>query len=279
MQNNENQEMNAKVFPHHEAMLMTSNLEIATRINPDTGVCEKYQRDISEAKIRRALRNYNENIDNPIKVSYRDGHYYIWDGQHTKELKLRRNKGKDLPVRCMVYEGMTYDDEAYMFILQNGTESKPSAREIMKANWQIGSEPEQTIKGCVDSLNITFDFTRGSSRNKIVCYSAIKDIFTKYGYDVLYNALLLDIDCFNRDDVSFSKEIIYGMAIVYNTFKNDTNFDRSLFIRKVGSKIPKQIINQGKEIRYGGMKRFAIILCNIYNTGQSKRFLDASKLQ
>ena len=43
----------------------------------------EYQRELSIPNIERMSAEFTEWIANPPKVSYRDGHYYVFDGQHT----------------------------------------------------------------------------------------------------------------------------------------------------------------------------------------------------
>ena len=44
----------------------------------------------------------------------------VTDGQHTIEGRILRNGGKDLPILCKVYIGMTVEQEALLFAEQNG---------------------------------------------------------------------------------------------------------------------------------------------------------------
>lgn len=44
---------------------------------------EDYQKPLNEKRVAQIVAAFDENIANEPKVSYRDGHYYVFDGQHT----------------------------------------------------------------------------------------------------------------------------------------------------------------------------------------------------
>ena len=50
-----------------------------------------YQRPIDLKRVQRIVENFDARLVNPLKVSGRDGHYYVFDGAHTlaalKEIK------------------------------------------------------------------------------------------------------------------------------------------------------------------------------------------------
>lgn len=50
---------------------------------------------------------------NEPKVSFRNGRYYVTDGQHTIEARILRNGGKDLPILCKVYGKSLLAGNAY----------------------------------------------------------------------------------------------------------------------------------------------------------------------
>ena len=86
---------------------------------------ETYQRELSPDRVRRIVKAFDERIANEPKVSYRGGHYYVFDGQHTIAARKLRNDNQDLKVRCKVYFGMSDKDEALLLSDQR-TASRPS---------------------------------------------------------------------------------------------------------------------------------------------------------
>ena len=74
-----------------------------------------YQRELNEDRVRRIAAEFDERIANEPKVSCRDGRYYVFDGQHTIAARKLLNGGRDLPIRCKVFYGLTESDEALLF--------------------------------------------------------------------------------------------------------------------------------------------------------------------
>ena len=81
---------------------------------------ELYQRGIQRKRVELIARDFNEYTANEPKISFRNGRYYVTDGQHTIEARILRNGGKDLPILCKVYTGLTMQQEALFFAEQNG---------------------------------------------------------------------------------------------------------------------------------------------------------------
>ena len=58
--------------------------------------CAEYQRLLRMGKVAKIAANFSEYIANEPKVSYRDGRYFVFDGQNTIEARKTCNGGRDL---------------------------------------------------------------------------------------------------------------------------------------------------------------------------------------
>ena len=56
--------------------------------------CIEYQRVLHVEKVAHIAENFSEYIANEPKVSYRDGRFYVFDGQNTVEARRTCNGGK-----------------------------------------------------------------------------------------------------------------------------------------------------------------------------------------
>ncbi len=61
-------------------------------------------------------KEFDERVANEPKISFRDGHYYVMDGQNTIAALKFLNGGEDLQIRCKVTER----EEALLFAQQTG---------------------------------------------------------------------------------------------------------------------------------------------------------------
>ena len=75
--------------PFQEVMVESRLLEVSRNT---------YQRGLNPERVRRITKEFDERIANEPKVSLRNGHYYIFDGQHIVAARVERNSGESLPV-------------------------------------------------------------------------------------------------------------------------------------------------------------------------------------
>lgn len=94
---------------------------------------ETYQRELVSPRAKEIAGKFDERIANEPKVSYRDGKYYVFDGQHTIGARILVSGNKDVPIKCKVYYGMDEQEEALLFAQQNGVSAPLTAGARMRA--------------------------------------------------------------------------------------------------------------------------------------------------
>ena len=57
---------------------------------------EIYQRGVQRKRVELIAADFNEYVANEPKISFRNGKYYVVDGQHTIEARILRNGGERL---------------------------------------------------------------------------------------------------------------------------------------------------------------------------------------
>jgi hypothetical protein len=78
------------------------------------------QREINQARVDRIAADFDvEEVGNPT-VNWREGHWYIIDGQHRIEAMRQMGWG-DQQIQCWTYEGMSEQEEAERFLRLNDT--------------------------------------------------------------------------------------------------------------------------------------------------------------
>ena len=97
------------VKPYKEMMIDSDQLEVPR---------STYQRRQEPSQIVDISTHFDERIANEPKVSFRDGRYFVFDGQHTIAARVHKNGGNPLPILCKVYFGMTEKEEALLFAAQ-----------------------------------------------------------------------------------------------------------------------------------------------------------------
>ena len=64
-----------------------------------------YQRPVDEKEVDRLIREWDDRLLDPVTVSFRDGRFYVVDGQHRISAMRKMNGGREVMVVCKVYNG------------------------------------------------------------------------------------------------------------------------------------------------------------------------------
>ena len=253
-----------KIFPKKVMTLNSANI----------CVDESYQRKIKPNQIKRMTKSYNPNVTRKPRVSYRDGKYYVFDGQHTIVMLETINGGKPVMVECEVYFEMRQYDEKELFKLQDGVRSAPSAADNVRADFRLGEPYAVQMVRALESVGLEISFNGASGTNKIVCISTLLKS---------YNQLPLGrfVDMFNViktawDGIpdSLCNQIIGGMTKFYKTYEK---FDEKSLAEKLSKVTPISIVREAKGIG-GGNTTIARIVLRIYNQNRTSKWRLEDKL-
>jgi len=223
-----------------------------------------YQLPLNQKRVDMILKEFDPRLVNPIKVSPRLNHYYIIDGQHTENVLIIRNNGKDLPVLCKVYYGLTVKQEAYLFAKQNGYTRTPSFNATASALRISGA------KDMTEFFNLTeragFRFNIDSPNVSPFKINATKKAYTYYeklGADSYLDMLMLLKELYHGDPDSLRNSIIGGFGMFYFVYAGQ--FVRRRLFEKLMTVPPLTIIREAGVYRKGGDARFAKIILDRYN--------------
>lgn len=238
----------------------------------------KYQRPVNDAKIEKIIRNFNPNLVNPLKVSFRDGQYWVYDGQHTLEAHRKMKGNNDFMIACIVRHGLTYEEEARLFALQNGEATKVGVSDQVKALEE--AKDEFTIAFLAATRESGFDITPGKRVNRNGFISAVAkamECYKKMGDAEYRHMLTLLKNTWNGEKWSVENTILAGLCLLMRTYGSDLDDNR--FMRKM-AEINEIDINRtaGKYYDLSMPFRFAMAMATIYNKGGSKGTLKLSRL-
>lgn len=234
-------------------------------------VDQSYQRPLDTARVKKIVSNYNPNLVNLIKVSFRDGKYWIFDGQHTWKALILRNGNNDLPVECKVFYGLTREDEARLFAEQFGLSKPVKTAQRFLSLYVAGDVDVVSFKGCVEETGLKCVFRKANGDGYLICYKNAFDIFMKYGESHLKEVLRIAVEAWNGRQESLRREIISGIDIFVRTYKSNDKYSRDQFVKKLSGVSPLEIIRDGKVSRVGGNKRFARQMLFHYNFNKSQK--------
>ena len=119
---------------------------------------EIYQRGVERKRVELIARDFNEYIVSEPKVSFRNGRYYVMDGQHTIEGCILLNGGEDRPILCKVYTGLTMEQETLLFAEQNGHAAPLSAGIKLRAKVVGGDAPSKAFVVATNRVGLSLNY-------------------------------------------------------------------------------------------------------------------------
>ena len=148
-----------------------------------------YQRRLHPPRVARIVANFDEHIANEPKISYRDGNFYAFDGQHSIASRKMMNNGEDLPIRCKVYRGLTESDEALLFAQQTGESAPLTASAEMRALIFAGDKNATAFLHATEAAGFHLGFEQGCGSKRIICINTAFSEFKRVGAELYKEAL------------------------------------------------------------------------------------------
>ena len=74
-----------------------------------------YQRPVKPEDVDSLIEKWDDRMLTPVIVSFRDGNFNVVDGQHRIAAMRKMAGDRDVTVECLIYTGMTYEQEAEMY--------------------------------------------------------------------------------------------------------------------------------------------------------------------
>lgn len=226
---------------------------------------ETYQRDLTDPRAQEIAAEFDERIANEPKVSFRDGGYYAFDGQHTIVARKIRNDGKDLPILCKVYFNLTEKEEAILFAKQNGVSKPISAGERLRA--EIFGDVALAVRflNANSALGIQLDYDNHRGEDRIGCIKTAYDAYCQFGEERYMEAMSIITAAWDGDPDSFRSGNITGITHFVDLYHGE--YDSYRLIKKLHHVDPLTIPREGlaEGVKYSGYKKYLIQVLRIYN--------------
>lgn len=234
-----------------------------------------YQKDLNIERVKRIVEEFDIHRMRPIEVSARAGKYWVFDGQHRANAYYLMGLTE---IPAVIHEGLTYQDEAYLFARQQENVGAVNTNHKWNA-LREAKDPEtmDIIKLCKDwGFAVLQHNNRG---NNIKCVKTIRDLYREFGPEKLGTILMCIKNAWTYMDHSTDVAIIAGIAKLVRTYSDKFNFTR---LQEVLSKTTPRLIIRDMEDKHhsvrGESRRAAYQILDLYNKGLGKRGFDSSAL-
>ncbi len=170
-------------------------------------VSQMAQRELNPHWVNKLVAEFDPEEFGTPTVSYRDGYWWVIDGQHRIEA-LRAMGWDDTKIECWVYDGLTEQQEAAKFLVLNNRLSV-AAFPKFRIGVEAGREEETRINQIVQdaSLHVSLDKTEGS----IHAVGTLRRVYRRDGEYVLARTLAIIRDAYGRPGLSAA--VIDGIAL------------------------------------------------------------------
>ena len=253
-----------KEFTYKVMDLNTAQLEIPR---------ESYQRPVNPDRVMRIVREFDERIANEPKVSYRHGHYYVFDGQHTISARKLMNGNHDLKIRCKVYFDMTEAEGALLFAQQTGASARLSAGIRIRA-LIFGGDPEAVqFKDATEAVGLRLDYGQDKGKKRLPCIGTAFTAFQKLGPERYMEMLQVILDAWGGAPDSFRRENVQGIAAFVDLYHDE--YDEKRLVSRLKRYDPLHIYREGKAsgLNLAGYKKYLNQVWLMYNGSSRKTAL------
>ncbi|MDM2174990.1 hypothetical protein PP404_24445 [Mycobacteroides abscessus] len=225
------------------------------------------QRALNQAWVDRLAAEFNPDVMGMLHVSYRDGWYYVIDGQHRKSAAIQW-MGSDQQVQCHIYEGLTSADEADLFLRLNSVKAQTPM-----SKYKVALTAGRPIETDIDRIARSAGLVIGLSKDleEIGCVTALVNTYNKSGPGSLAFALRVIRDAYGYD--GFQRDPIAALALIKDRYGDAIEEDKLIMrLNKIGVVELRREARKWRDTTGNpGAQCFAHAMIIFYNRGSGKR--------
>jgi len=236
---------------------------------------QPYQRPVKPSDVNALIRRWDPAYLSPIEVSYRDGSYNVINGQHRIEAMRKMNGGANVIVPCLIYTGLSYEQEAAMYYLLDKSAGRLKLSSAIKALLESGTDPAIIdIKQRIERAGFTWALDKPAGVTyEIKPVREIINAYQKLGGHTFSRMLGLMAGAWHGTQNSLKSGMISGMALFLKT--HETELEDYEFIRRLSQVDPAEIIQLAQVDRPA--MRYARLIRKKYNEQGAKMLPDRFK--
>ena len=230
---------------------------------------ETYQRELVSPRAKEIAGKFDERIANEPKVSYRDGKYYVFDGQHTIGARILVSGNKDVPIKCKVIPGWRRKS---CLCPPTGVSCSADCRCRMRERFSVRIRSNRFLYGNL-SVGLALDFDHNRGLDRIGCIKTAFNAYKRIGEERYMEAMKILKAAWNGNPDSFRTENI--IAITYFVDRYHDEYCPQRLVTQLRSTDPLKIYRDGRAVGVNltGYKKYLFPLLCIYNENAGKNEL------
>ena len=218
----------------------------------------------------KLIRKWNPRKLRPLVVSFRDGRYYVIDGQHRLAALRKMNDGRDVFVECLVYDDLTYEQEADLYYELSKADRPLSSAEATKALIESQSDPEVTeINRMIESAGFRWLMeNQRAGEHEIGATRAVISAYRLLGREAFARMFSLLELTWHGAPQSLTAMMLSGMALFLKTYEME--LDDKAFAQHMEMVEPSAILRRASTdfSTNKNALRCAKIIWDKYNSGR-----------
>ena len=237
-----------------------------------------YQRKIDAARVERIVNSFDPRLANEVKVSFRDGKFYVFDGAHTLSALKRIHGEETFMVDCKVYYGLSYEDEAYLFALQSGESKDVAFNTRLRALMISGSQEATDFRAHTARAGFQLADGAGSAtKNTIAAIAKAYRLYKEYSPEQYVQILQLIADTWNGAAWSVTGYLLGGVAVFLREYGEE--YSRTRFIKRLRSATYETLRDEARRQQRGSSDvAHALAIVKLYNLTGGRGTVDPRRL-
>ena len=233
-----------------------------------------YQRPVDASRVDQIVENFDPRVANTLKVSSRDGRFYVFDGAHTLMALKKIHGDTPFPVECKVFFGLSYEDEANLFAQQNGLSKDVAFGVRLRAMLASKSPEAEDFRMHTANAGLTLsDKPGGASRNTITAVAKAYKLYKDLGPEQYEQVLKLIVDTWDGAAWSLTSYFLGGVSVFLLEYGD--GFNRERFIKRLCGTNYEELRDEAhRQRRSSSDIAHALAFVKMYNRGGGRGTVD-----
>lgn len=212
----------------------------------------KYQRALNVGQVRRMTQEWNPNAFGVLYVSERrPGYYVVIDGQHrVVTYRAVADGAYDPVVPCLVYKGLTPQEEAFLFKAYNGGRTKPGAADMFNAALEAEDPDALGIVRVVESFGLKV--ARGGGRDGIItAIHMLEEVWRLGGETRLTTVLRILSKAYGKAREAYANGILRGLDVFLERYETEPAYSEGHLIDALRRVDPMEFYRKAHILGHG----------------------------